>query len=160
MTDSAHGNIDPDWQRLLQDMSETQQWLEHVAVDLFCEVTENAAHYVIEAGKGLADAAHLVAYAAEVVGWLGSALHWLGRIVPGLSFVGDLVDKLGSVSEEKALKAAFQAIGLSGLGMEIASLGWDAKLSGHVQQEAYHRLGQVAHEVMNTGHSVIAVLFD
>jgi len=157
---ASHNTGDPEWDRILTEMDGAREILEHLSVDLFCEATENAAHYVIEAGKGLADAAYLVAYAAEVVGWIGTALHWLGRIVPGVSFVADIVDKLGSVSEEKALKASFQAIGLGGLGMELATLGWDARTTGHIAANAYQRLAQIAREVEHAGHTVIAVLFD
>ncbi len=156
----THSTGDPEWDRVLHEMDGARHDLEHLTVDMFYEATENASHYVIETGKGLAHTAYLVAYAAEVIGWLGSALHWLGRIIPGVGLLGDLVDKLGSVSEEKALKASFQSIGLDGLGMEIASLGWDAKTSGHVPDHAYQRLTQISHEVLNIGHSVIAILID
>ena len=162
MTDhpASHSTGDPEWDRILNEMDGAREILEHLSVDLFCEATDNASHYVIEAGKALAESAYFVAYAAEVVGWIGTALHWLGRIVPGVGLVGDLVDKLGSVSEEKALKAAFQAVGLGGLGMEIATIGWDARTTGHIAANAYQRLAQIAREIEQVGHTVIAVLFD
>jgi hypothetical protein len=143
-----------------QTAAEFRQWADHVTVDLFCEATEQAAHYLNEAAKGLAEAAYMVAYAAEIVGWLGSALHWLAHILPGVGLVADFVDKVGSVSQEKALKADFQAIGIMGISMEIASLGWDARTAGHVADSAYPRVYALAHEVQNIGHTVVAVLFD
>jgi hypothetical protein len=151
---------DPEWDRLLAEMDDARHILEHLTVDFFCEATENAAHYVSEAAKGMAHAAYLVAYAAEVVGWVGTALHWLGRIVPGISWVGDVVDRFGTVTEEKALKASFEALGLAAIGVEIAQLGWDARSTGHIAADAYRRIRQLAVEVEHTARGVLAILVD
>src|SRR5262249_2353050 len=78
---------------------------------------------------------------------------------PGVGLVGDLVDKLGSVSEEKALKASFQAVGLGGLGMEIATIGWDARTAGHIAANAYPRLAHIRRGIRQGGPPGLAVLF-
>lgn len=156
---AGHHTGDPGWDHVLDDMDRATHDLEIIAVDLFVQGIENACHYLNEAGKGLANAAYLVAEAAEVVGWIGSALHWLGHIIPGVSLLGDAVDKVGEISSEKAIEAGLHALAIEAHSMQLAALGWDARSAGHVTKQSFRRAYEISHEVYNTGTSIITVLF-
>jgi hypothetical protein len=146
-----------------QQAGEAKEGLKDLADDMylrgFWDATQNGAHYLMLAGQGLADTAVLVARAAEVVDWLGTAFKWLGYIVPGASAIGDLLDRVENVSEEKALKASTVALGILVDAMTLASAGWDAMLAGRVTDEAYNKAKGIVDQAVEIGQGITDVLF-
>lgn len=139
---------------------ELQTEFDKVALQQFWDATQYGAHFLMEAGQALSDTALLVARAAEVIDWLGSAFKWFGYIVPGAGAIADLLERVENVSEEKALKAQFVALGVTLDGLYLASAGWDAMMAGRVTDEAVAKARSVIDRAVEIGQGITDVLFD